>query len=251
MAGHSDKSPGTPPGPADREPIVFGEYSSPPCFMHELDPSYLGLATGEEKSSPQSLQSCAPDWPTVRQWRKETRATLIERRMQISAQDRADWSAGTSQRLRPELDRASGKLIGFYWPFRGEYDARPVLAALREQGAHLALPVVVEKARPLEFREWWPGIAMPRGVWNIPIPAEGEAVFPDVLIAPLVGFDSSGYRLGYGGGFYDRTIAALPSKPSVIGVGFELSRLETIYPQAHDVPMDVIVTEVDAWPGLR
>ncbi|MFH6784907.1 MULTISPECIES: 5-formyltetrahydrofolate cyclo-ligase [Methylobacterium] len=199
--------------------------------------------------------SSSPDQPRrprpVFRGQQQTRATLIERRMQISAQDRAVWSADISQRLRPELDRASSKLIGFYWPFRGEYDARPVLAALREQGAHLALPVVVEKARPLEFREWRPGIAMTRGVWNIPIPAEGEAVFPDVLIAPLVGFDSSGYRLGYGGGFYDRTIAALPSKPSVIGVGFEFSRLETIYPQAHDVPMDVIVTEVDAWPGLR
>lgn len=84
---------------------------------------------------------------------------------------------------------------------------------------------------------------MIRGVWNILIPASGEAVLPDVVIAPLVGFDLAGYRLGYGGGFYDRTIAAMPAKPWVIGVGFTLARLGTIYPQAHDVAMDVIVTE--------
>jgi 5-formyltetrahydrofolate cyclo-ligase len=84
---------------------------------------------------------------------------------------------------------------------------------------------------------------MSRGVWNIPIPAEGETVIPDVLIAPLVGFDSSGFRLGYGGGFYDRTIAHCQVKPLIIGIGFELGRLPTIYPQAHDIAMDLIVTE--------
>ncbi len=84
---------------------------------------------------------------------------------------------------------------------------------------------------------------MTRGVWNIPIPAEGEPLFPDILLAPLVGFDAVGFRLGYGGGFYDRTIAAMPSKPQTIGVGFELSRLDTIHPQPHDMRMDVIVTE--------
>jgi 5-formyltetrahydrofolate cyclo-ligase len=89
---------------------------------------------------------------------------------------------------------------------------------------------------------------MTRGVWNIPIPAEGQAVDPDVLIAPLVGFDSAKYRLGYGGGFYDRTIASRPTKPLVIGVGFAFARLATIYPQAHDVPMDIIVTEEGVRP---
>ena len=88
---------------------------------------------------------------------------------------------------------------------------------------------------------------MTRGVWNIPIPAGDESVEPDVLIAPLVGFDPAGYRLGYGGGYYDRTIASRTAKPFVIGIGFEIARLSTIYPQSHDIPMDVIVTDRGIW----
>jgi len=107
----------------------------------------------------------------------------------------------------------------------------------------LALPVVVEKAKPLIFREWWPGISMNHGVWNIPVPAAGEPVEPDALLVPVVGFDRRRYRLGYGGGYYDRTLAALSAKPRAVGVGFELSQLATIYPQPHDIPMDLIVTE--------
>ena len=86
---------------------------------------------------------------------------------------------------------------------------------------------------------------MALGVWNIPFPAEGEAVQPDTLLVPLVGFDTAGYRLGYGGGFYDRTLAMMPARPHTIGIGFTASRLRTIYPQPHDIPMDRIVTNAD------
>ncbi len=246
MAGGSSKPSEKASEPEHREASAFGEYSSPPCFMHELDPASLGLGAAGDPGA--SAEGGAPDWPTVRRWRKETRAALIARRMQISAQERETWSARIGRGLEAALAGAPGGLIGFYWPFRGEFDARPVLTALRERGTRLALPVVVEKAQPLQFREWRPGIAMTRGVWDIPIPAEGEAVHPDVLIAPLVGYDPAGYRLGYGGGFYDRTIAAMPVRPRVIGVGFALARLDTIHPQPHDVPMDVIVTEEGAQP---
>jgi 5-formyltetrahydrofolate cyclo-ligase len=117
------------------------------------------------------------------------------------------------------------------------------MRSLHDLGVRLALPVVVERARPLVFREWWPGIRMVPGIWGIPVPAEGDAVLPDALLAPLVGFDARGHRLGYGGGYYDRTLAALPERPLVIGVGFEPSGMETIHPQPHDIPMDLIVTE--------
>jgi 5,10-methenyltetrahydrofolate synthetase len=103
--------------------------------------------------------------------------------------------------------------------------------------------VVIRKGWPLEFRRWRPGEALERGFWNIPVPANGPAVLPDVLVAPLVGFDGEHYRLGYGGGFYDRTIAAAQNHPQVIGVGFEHCRLPTIYPQPHDIRMDAIVTD--------
>ena len=83
-----------------------------------------------------------------------------------------------------------------------------------------------------------------RGVWNIPVPrANAKIVLPDVVIAPLVGFDPSCYRLGYGGGFFDRTLAVLHTAPRVFGVGYSQAALATIYPQPHDIPMDVVVTE--------
>jgi 5,10-methenyltetrahydrofolate synthetase len=103
--------------------------------------------------------------------------------------------------------------------------------------------VVVSRNQPLVFRPWRPGTRLERGVWNIPVPADGPEVVPDVVIAPIVGFDVDRYRLGYGGGYYDRTLATIPTKPSVIGVGYVQAALETIHPQPHDVPMDVIVTE--------
>ena len=228
----------------DPEQAEFGAYSSPPCFMHELEPGYLGSPpdTGAVATAP-SLPAAGLDWQAVKQWRKETRARLIGQRLLISSQDRANWSAQIGERLKAVLASREKPLIGFYWPFRGEYDARSLLVGLRDHGARLALPVVVAKAQPLQFREWWPGVAMTRGVWDIPIPTAGEPVDPDVLLAPLVGFEPGNYRLGYGGGFYDRTIAARPAKPLCIGVGFELSRLATIHPQAHDVPMDIVITE--------
>ena len=84
---------------------------------------------------------------------------------------------------------------------------------------------------------------MERGVWNILVPSRGPSVQPDVVIAPVVGFDEAKYRLGYGGGFFDRTLAALSKRPFVVGVGYAQSRIQTIYPQAHDIPMDLIVTD--------
>jgi 5-formyltetrahydrofolate cyclo-ligase len=108
------------------------------------------------------------------------------------------------------LPHFSGRLIGFYWPFKGEYDPRSLARSLPSKGARLALPVVLEKPRPLIFREWWPGIRMTKGIWNIPIPEHGSKVVPDILLIPLVGFDQRKYRLGYGGGYYDRTLAVLP-----------------------------------------
>ena len=90
---------------------------------------------------------------------------------------------------------------------------------------------------------WKPGDRLVPGVWNIPIPADGAEASPDVVIAPVVGFDSACYRLGYGGGFFDRTLASLPHRPLAIGVGYDATSVSTIYPLPHDVPMEAIVTE--------
>jgi 5-formyltetrahydrofolate cyclo-ligase len=140
--------------------------------------------------------------------------------------------------------------LGFYWPHRREYDPMAVVAPIIAQGGPVALPAVVAKGQPLEYRLWHPEIVMTTGRYSfdIPHPAEGPAVVPDVLLVPLLGFDKDGYRLGYGGGYFDRTLAAYPVRPKTIGVGFEIGRLETIHPRAHDIPMDMIVTERGVFP---
>jgi len=112
-----------------------------------------------------------------------------------------------------------------------------------ERGGIVALPVVVERGKPVEFWRWRPGARMGRGLWDIPIPLEREVVQPDALIIPLVGFDDACYRLGYGGGYYDRTLAAATRRPYCVGLGYSGGALGTIYPQMHDIPLDMIVSD--------
>jgi len=135
----------------------------------------------------------------------------------------------------------TGRIVSSYWPFRGEPDLRNWGIRLIERGGRVALPIVIRKDGPLEFRVWSPGEPLERCVWNILVPARGPAVQPDV-VAPVVGFDSENYRLGYGDGFFDRTLAAMAIKPMILGVGYADSKLATIYPQPHDIPMDAIIT---------
>ncbi|HXP74258.1 MAG TPA: 5-formyltetrahydrofolate cyclo-ligase [Stellaceae bacterium] len=181
------------------------------------------------------------NWAEIRNWRKAQRARLIAERMALRGEARARHNAAITGALEKLL--TPQMVIGFYWPIRGEYDARKLIAALLDQGARAAMPVVVQKGAPLVFRDWRPGTRMENGFWDIPMPAEGDLVVPTTLLVPLVGFDEMGYRLGYGGGYYDRTLASMPAKPLAIGVGYELAHLETIYPQLHDIPMSAIVTE--------
>ena len=180
-------------------------------------------------------------------WRRATRSALIERRMATPPAERRAWSAAIEPRLEKVIAESNARLVGFYWPFRAEFDPRPLVDRLFAKGLRVALPVVVEPKKPMVFRPWSPGCAMTTGVWDIPIPDTKETVLPDLVMAPLVGFDAVRYRLGYGGGYFDRTLAALSPKPFAVGVGFELGRLETVFPQPHDIAMDAIVTEAQAF----
>ncbi|SMF02171.1 5-formyltetrahydrofolate cyclo-ligase [Tistlia consotensis] len=192
------------------------------------------------------------DWPEVRAWRKAKRAELIERRLALPATDGAEAAAVVANLRAAEVPELATGLIGFYWPFKREIDLRPFVRDCLKTGARAALPVVVEKGRPVEFWAWQPRMKMKPGIWNIPVPAERAPVQPDVLLVALVGFDEAGYRLGYGGGYYDRTLAALSPRPLTLGLGFELGRLPTIHPQPHDIPLDAIVTERGiAWHRSR
>jgi len=180
----------------------------------------------------------------VAAWRRERRRELIARRQQLDPALRRTANAALDRNLRAVLAPRAPAIIGFYWPFRGEFDARPVIADLAASGWRAALPVVVEKDGPLQYRLWTPGAAMIDGVWSIPVPRDGAVVAPDAVLGPLVGFDERRYRLGYGGGYFDRTLAALEPRPLAIGVGYEFSRLDTIHPQPFDQRFDIIVTDV-------
>ena len=114
---------------------------------------------------------------------------------------------------------------------------------LRAHGATLALPEVQENSAPLRFRQWWPEALMKSGAYAIPVPDNTETVTVGAIIMPMVGFDQQGYRLGYGGGYFDRTLAAIDPRPLTIGVAFEILRLDSVHPQPHDIAMDFIVTE--------
>ncbi len=183
----------------------------------------------------------------LRAWRRSERQRLLALRTGTPQAQRRAWGQEIEQRLHLLLQDRPGITLGVYWPFQAEFDPRPVIDWLIARGSSVALPAVVDRKGPLEYRAWRPGETLVDGVWDIPIPEKRETVVPQAVLAPLVGFDRDCYRLGYGGGYFDRTLAALSPRPSAIGVGFELSQIETIYPQDFDIPMDVIVTEA----GLR
>lgn len=179
----------------------------------------------------------------VAAWRKSERERLI------GARERLD--PATLERFRERIDGhltrsfpgLAASTIAFCWPVRSEYDARPLAAALRGRGAVTALPVVVAPRGPLIFREWHEGAPLTPGPLGIPSPTSGDPVVPTVLLVPLNGWDEAGYRLGYGAGFFDRTLASLARPRVAIGVGYELARMRSIRPQSWDIPMDWIVTE--------
>ncbi|HEY2678533.1 MAG TPA: 5-formyltetrahydrofolate cyclo-ligase [Steroidobacteraceae bacterium] len=181
--------------------------------------------------------------PEVLSRRKADRAQLIALRLAAPAADHARWSAQIEASLRSGFSALERMTVGFCWPFQGEFDARPFVTHLRQRGARTVLPAVVAKGQPLEFREWWPGVKMTNGVYDLPVPDGTSVLTPDALLIPALGIGAHGDRLGYGGGYFDRTLAALRPKPLAVGLAFELSRIATILPQPHDVFMDFVVTE--------
>jgi len=183
----------------------------------------------------------------LRRWRKAERARLIAARLAPDAGTLAKYRHAIDANIECAFPGLARGTVAICWPYKNEYDARFLASRLRKCGARTALPVVVAPKQPMIFRLWTPGDAMVNGVYDIPCPATGEPVIPDVAIVPMNGFDVAGYRLGYGGGFFDRTLARLrelrPGRPVAIGVTYELARLESIDPQWFDVPMDYVVTE--------
>jgi len=193
---------------------------------------------GVDSTQPAPLQPAE-----VGRWRKSERERLTRERQAITSEHRHKWDEQIGRVLCQFLAELHGAVLSIYWPFRGEPDLRFLLPELRARYVTIALPVVVEKAKPLQFREWKEGARLERGVWNIPIPAEGKVVRPEIVLAPVVGFDRAAYRLGYGGGFFDRTLPTLGQSVRTLGVGYSQTEVPTVHPQPYDIPMSAIVTE--------
>ncbi len=186
----------------------------------------------------------SPDWPAVSRWRKAERARLLEARASLPRAERQRRARALLERLAEALPPLASRTLAFYWPIKGEIDVVRFVRGALDTLAAAALPVIVERSAPLEFWQWTSRTELSsRGLWNIPTPVERLPVQPDIVLVPVLGFDEGCYRLGYGGGYYDRTLAVLEPRPLAVGIGFDDARLPTIEPQPHDVPMDLIVTE--------
>lgn len=173
---------------------------------------------------------------------KVEKAALRARAQAVRAALGVDPEA-PARRLAGVLGPEAGRRLSGYWPMRGEADPRPAMAA---HAGPVCLPVVTGRARPLLFRAWSPGAVLVAGGFGAMVPeaAAGEVV-PEVMIVPLLAFDRQGYRLGYGGGFYDRTLAALrASGPCrAIGLAFAGQEVAAVPRNATDLALDLIVTE--------
>jgi 5,10-methenyltetrahydrofolate synthetase len=180
------------------------------------------------------------DWGA---WRRDARRCLLAARRGLTPADRQHRNQAIDRHLQRGFDAIGATPVAFCWPMAGEPEPRFAVRRWRRAGSRAALPVVVGAGRPLQFRQWWPGVALARGVYDIPYPTDSAPVTPAAVVLPVVGFDGAGYRLGYGGGLFDRTLAALEPKPITVALGYEVARMRTIHPQPHDVAMDFVVTE--------
>ena len=187
----------------------------------------------------------------VAQEKRALRARMGHARKQRAESEQDNISATQARDLfLASLQPPAGAIISGYWPMRDELDPRPLLLALHEQSHKIALPVVKEMAHPLTFRLWTPETALTEGRFGTLTPPESaEVVRPDWLLVPLLAFDRDGYRLGYGGGFYDRTLAGMAAEGhKAVSVGFAYATQEAkpfLPREPFDRPLEYIVTECE------
>ncbi len=190
--------------------------------------------------------------------KKSLRKALVERRQHMTDhQERSQW---LQRVIRTWLVERGDEAIGAYWPIKGEFDALPALYRWQEAGREtdaveaivnrrIGLPVVDKEHGTLRFHVWYPGCPMEEDAYGIPKPKGTDTFEPTLLFVPCVGYGPGGYRLGYGGGFYDKTLAALSPRPFTVGLGFANAFLPDLEPEPHDVPLDAILNENGlVWP---
>jgi 5-formyltetrahydrofolate cyclo-ligase len=169
------------------------------------------------------------------------RQTLIAKRAAIDPNLRAQWDEEIGRMLLAWWQMNPVPVLGVYWPIRGEPDLRDTYVRLAAQGVQLALPVVVKKEAPLAFARWVPGDAVVKDGYGISVPATFSEMKPAALLIPCVGFDDQRYRLGYGGGFYDRTLALHP-RPQAVGIAYACMQADFEIGR-HDIALDAVITE--------
>lgn len=187
--------------------------------------------------------------------KRALRKALIEQRLNMP--DRHQRAAALQQVMRIWLVGRPDAVIGAYWPIKGEFDPLPALHRWKEDGEltdkpqlrRIGLPVVDKENKTLKFHAWFPGCPMEEDAYGIPKPKDTEVIVPTLLFVPCVGYAPGGYRLGYGGGFYDRTLAELRPRPFTVGLGFANGYLPELEPEPHDVPLDGLLNDIGVvWP---
>jgi 5,10-methenyltetrahydrofolate synthetase len=187
--------------------------------------------------------------------KRALRKKLVEQRLNMP--DRLRRADLLQQVLRIWLVGRTDTVIGAYWPIKGEFDPLPALHRWKEDGElldepqlrRIGLPVVDKLHQTLKFHAWVPGCPMEEDAYGIPKPKDTEVVVPTLLFVPCVGYGVGGYRLGYGGGFYDRTLAQLRPRPYTAGLGFAAGFIPSLEPEPHDVPLDAVLNELGVvWP---
>jgi 5-formyltetrahydrofolate cyclo-ligase len=173
--------------------------------------------------------------------RQALRLQLLAARSALA--DRAERATVLANRVARWLNTMPLARLAFFWPVRGEPDLAPVIARwlAADDARRAALPVIAGDL--LEFAPWTPEVALVPGRFGIPVPAGSARLAPQLLLIPCVGFDRQRYRLGYGGGYYDRTLAARSVKPVAVGVAFDCGRVQSITPRPHDVRLDLVISE--------
>ncbi|WP_366520676.1 5-formyltetrahydrofolate cyclo-ligase [Zoogloea sp.] len=199
------------------------------------------------------LPPASPPETEIAALRKRLRQERLAAREALPAEQRQELTRHLEKNLDALLDHLAPRRLAFCWPWRAEADlvawVSRWLAA--DPGRQAALPVVRQPGHTMEFLAWEPDAAMDTDHHGIPIPAKQVVIQPEVVLVPLNAFDAAGFRLGYGGGYFDRTLAALRPAPVCVGIAFELARAASTWPQTHDHPMDWIVTEGGAWAAQR
>ena len=181
--------------------------------------------------------------------KKTVRERLLRERLHL--EDRQARTAALQEVMRVWLLNRADTVIGAYWPIKGEFDPLPALHRWKEDGElldkprrrRIGLPVVDKVRKTLTFHAWYPGCPLEEDAYGIPKPKDTELLAPTLLFVPCVGYGPGGYRLGYGGGFYDRTLAALQRRPCAVGLGYTHGFVKNFKPDTHDLPLDAILTD--------